>query len=116
MLQINLQRVCKVRGIDKPMQYMQSRGISLSTATRALKGEYENFSMLTIERLCLIFHCTPNDLLEWKPSQNSTLPESEPLFTLRREEKVAGMSQLINSVSLDKLEQMEAIIRKELGV
>jgi len=114
MLQMNLQRVCRSRGINKPIQYLQSHGITLSTATRAMKGEFENFSMATIEKLCLIFHCTPNDLLEWKLPKDGNIAESEPLNSLRREDKVAGMTQLINSVSLEKLAQMEAIIRKEL--
>ena len=116
MLRINLQRVCKTRGIEKPTLYLQSHGISLTTATRALKGEYENFSMLTIERFCLIFHCTPNDLLEWVPSASSTVPETEPLYTLRRLDKVASVSQLINGASLEKLEQIEMILRKEMGM
>jgi DNA-binding Xre family transcriptional regulator len=116
MLQINLQRVCKSRDIEKPSLYLQSHGISLTTATRALKGEYENFSMNTIERFCLIFHCTPNDLLEWTPPASANIPETEPIYALRRLNRVASVSQLINGASLEKLGQLEEIIRKEMGL
>ena len=114
MLQINLQRVCTSRGIEKPVHYLQSHSISLSTANRAMKGKFENFSMITIERFCLIFHCTPNDLLEWTPPSVGSVPETEPLNTLRRLDKVASVSQLLSGASLEKLERMEAIIRKEM--
>jgi DNA-binding Xre family transcriptional regulator len=116
MLRFNLQRVCKFRGIDKPGAYLQSHGISLTTATRALKGEYVNFSMDTIERFCLLLHCTPNDLLEWTPPEASRIADNEPLNALCRLDKVASVSQLINGASLEKLQQMEEIIRKELGI
>jgi hypothetical protein len=95
---------------------MQLYGIAATTANRALKGELENFKMETIERFCLIFHCTPNDLLEWTPPASGNIPESEPLYTLRRQNKVDSVNQLINNVSLEKLEQIETIIRKEMGL
>ena len=116
MLQMNLRRVCKSRDIERPEQYLRGHGITLATARRAMKGGYENFSMLTVERLCLIFHCTPNDLLEWTPAPSGNFPENEPLHKLRRQEKVGGIAKLISDVPLDKLEQMEAIIRKEMGL
>ena len=116
MLRINLQRVCKARGIEKPTIYLQSRGLSVTTAIRAVKGEYENFSMQTIERLCLIFHCTPNDLLEWSPPKTSDIAATEPLYALHRLDRVISVSQLINNASLEQLEQLEGIIKKELGV
>lgn len=116
MLRINLQRVFKTRGIEKPSFFLQSHGFTITTANRALKGEYVNFSMHTIEKLCLIFHCTPNDLLEWVPPKSGEIPETEPLYTLRRLNKVASVSQLINGASLEQLEKMEEIIRKEMAV
>jgi DNA-binding Xre family transcriptional regulator len=116
MLRINLQRICKVRGVERPTLYLQSCGLTVTTATRAVKGEYENFSMETIERLCLIFHCTPNDLLEWTPPKSSNIPETEPLYALRRLDKVSSVSQLINNASLEQLEKMEQIIKTELGM
>ena len=116
MLHINLKRICVSRGIEKPVLYLQQQGISLSTANRAMKGEFENFSMAIMERFCLIFHCTPNDLLEWTPPASVNIPETEPLNSLRRLDKVASVSQLIHGASLEKLEQMETIIRKEMGL
>lgn len=116
MLQINLKRVCTYRGIEKPRLFLKSHGMSLTTINRVLRGDYESFNLATIERLCLILHCTPNDLLEWHPSKSGLISDTEPLYSLRRLDKVESVNQLINGVSLDKLEQMEAIIRKEMGV
>jgi len=115
MLRINLQRICKVRGVERPTLYLQSCGLTVTTSARAVKGEYENFSMQTIEKLCLIFHCTPNDLLEWTPPKSSNIPGTEPLYALRRLDKVSSVSQLINNASLEQLEKIQELIQKELG-
>ena len=116
MLRFSIQRICKARGIDRPFTYFKSHGYSVSTATRLASDIKQNFSLDTVENLCVLFRCSPNDLLEWTPSKDVTINADHPLNALRREQKVDSVSQLISGASLEKLEQIEAIIKKELGV
>ena len=114
MLRINLKRVFKSRGIDRPDYFLQSHGIKITTARRVLKGGYENFSLDTIENFCLLLHCTPNDLLEWTPTGD--VLKTEPLHQLIRDNRATNIVKLINTAPLDKLAEMEAYIRKEMGL
>ena len=116
MLRFNIQRICKARGIDRPFMYFKNHGYSVSTATRLSSDAKQNFSLDTVESLCVLFQCLPNDLLEWTPSKDVHVETNHPLNALRREQKIDTVSQLINGASLEELAQIEAIIKKELGV
>jgi len=65
-----------------------------------------------VERLCELFRCTPNDLLEWEPSPEQAAIADHPLKPLERAKKVEGLSQLLNAIPLDKLEEIESLIKE----
>ena len=65
MLQFNVGRVLKAKGIEKPASYLKSQGFSSATTTRILHESSVGFSLQMVERICLVLNCTPNDLLEW---------------------------------------------------
>jgi len=74
-----------------------------------------SFSLETVEKLCLSLNCTPNDLLEWTPSKDMAANSTHSLNALKRNEAILNnMTQLMNSVSLEKLEKIQEIIQKEL--
>ena len=74
-----------------------------------------SFSLETVEKLCLSLNCTPNDLLEWTPSKDMAANSTHSLNALKRNEAILNnMAQLMNSVSLEKLEKIQEIIQKEL--
>ena len=74
-----------------------------------------SFSLETVEKLCLALNCTPNDLLEWVPSKDMATNSAHSLNALKRNEAILNnMAQLMNSVSLEKLEKIQEIIQKEL--
>jgi DNA-binding Xre family transcriptional regulator len=115
MLQFNLARIFKARGIDRPFSYLTQHGFTPSLASRIINSKVLNFNLHTIEMLCTALNCTPNDLLEWKPTKSTVgVTADHSLYSLKREDKATEVMQLINDVSLEKLAQIEAIIRKEL--
>jgi hypothetical protein len=67
-----------------------------------------------LERLCEVFVCTPDELLEWVPSGSIDNQESHPLFPLKRDEKVMDLTRVLNPVPLDKLLEIEKLIEAEL--
>ncbi|WP_320054392.1 helix-turn-helix transcriptional regulator [uncultured Acetobacteroides sp.] len=115
MLAFSLKRIFAARGIEKPFTYMVRRGFSDNFATAIINGRKHQVNLREVERLCELFRCTPNDLLEWTPSAEQAIQKDHPLKPLERVEKVAQLNQLINTASMDRLEQIEAIVKRELA-
>lgn len=114
MLFYNFTRLFKSRGIDKPFSYLLSMGYSANVATRIINHRIERVKLSDLEKLCELFKCTPNDLLEWVPGKNEKDKENHPLFPLIRNEKVHDLTQLLHSIPLNKLVEIEELIQKEL--
>lgn len=115
MLAFNLKRLFAARGIEKPFTYMVRKGFSDSFSSCIINGRKHQLNLREVERLCELLKCTPNDLLEWTPSAEQAEQKDHPLKPLERAVKVAGLNQLINTVSMDKLAQIEAIVKRELA-
>lgn len=114
MLHFNILRICKARGIDRPYSFLRKHGFGVSAATRIANDHILGLSIGNIETLCLLLNCTPNDLLEWTPSKEWVANTSHSLNVLKRQDKWTNVTQLVNGASLEKLEKLEEIIRKEL--
>lgn len=115
MLTINVLRVCKVRGIARPFSFFRDHGFSISSATRIAAGRMSGFSLETVEKLCLLLNCTPNDLFQWTPSKDSLVPPSHALYTLQSNEVMLDIAKLVSDAPLEKLKKMQEIIARELG-
>lgn len=63
-----------------------------------------------LERICEYLNREPNDLYEWRPSQNTLNTENHPLKALRREQNAAEFSKLVAEIPLDKIEQVKEIL------
>jgi DNA-binding Xre family transcriptional regulator len=114
MLYFNFTRIFRARGIDKPSSYMINNGFSESFATKIIKNGYRKIDLNTIERICLLFKCTPNDLLNWVPDSRTHDPSSHPLATLIRKDNVINLTNTLNTVTLDKLLEIEKIIQEQI--
>lgn len=114
MLTFNFARVFKARGIEKPFSHLVKAGYSDSFATRVANSRMERMNLKDLEKLCVMLQCTPNDLLEWIPDSKEAKTEKHPLATLRRTGSVTQLSQMLNAVPLDRLGDIETLIKKEL--
>lgn len=113
MLKFNFTRIFKARGIDKPFSYLVKKGYSDNFATRIANNRVERMNLTDVEMFCEMLNCTPNDLLEWIPSNTDSLNENHALYTLKRLDKVVHLTKLLHSVPLDKLIEIEALIQKQ---
>ena len=114
MLIYNFTRIFKLRGIDKPFSYMVKNGYSANFATRIANNRLERLHLGEIEKLCLLFKCTPNDLYEWIPASTDVADSNHPLFPIRRTNKVASLTHILSSIPLDRLDEIEIMIKKEI--
>ena len=114
MLYYRFDRIFKARGIDQPFTYMINAGFSVAMASKIKNNHVVQLKMHHLERFCLLLKCTPNDLLEWVPDKNAAYDDNHPLKALKRSEIEVDMVKTINSIPLNKLEQIEKLIREEL--
>jgi DNA-binding Xre family transcriptional regulator len=112
MLYYNITDRCKARGIDKPYSFFKSKGFSINTATRLANNRLRQINLKMLESICITLHCTPNDLLEWVPSKSETDIAAHPLYPLKRREKVLHLTQMLNSIPMDKLDEIEQYIQE----
>jgi DNA-binding Xre family transcriptional regulator len=114
MLTFNFTRIFKARGIDKPFSYLVKKGYSENFATRVVNNRIRKLNLKDVELLCEMLFCTPNDLLEWIPAVEDSTTGNHPLISLKRTEKVVHLTQILNSVPLDRLAEIETMIKKQM--
>jgi DNA-binding Xre family transcriptional regulator len=115
MLRFNFTRIFKARGIDRPFSYLVKIGYSGNFATRIANNRIGRLDLTHVEKLCELFQCTPNDLLEWVPESNDQNSDKHPLVSLKRIDKVIELPHILSSIPLDKISEIENMIRKEIG-
>jgi hypothetical protein len=67
-----------------------------------------------LEKLCELLQCAPNDLMEWIPSSKDKSNDKHPLISIKRSDKVVELTKILNSVPLDKLNEIERVIKKDM--
>jgi len=114
MLSYNFTRIFKARGIDHPFSYLVGLGYSANFATRVVNNRVERLNLTQLEKLCVQLRCTPNDLFSWHPGPKEQEIENHPLVSLRRTQSAVNLSQMLNAIPLDRLTEIEQMVRKEL--
>lgn len=62
MIQKRVREVAESRGYTNAYQLRVALGVSPSLATRLWKGEFEKIGMGTLNKLCALLQCQPNQL------------------------------------------------------
>jgi len=112
MLYFNIKRLLDLRGIDKPYAFLVKNGFVSQTATNIINNQIARITPAQMEKLCLLLHCTPNDLFDWRPSANSVIAENHPLRTLVKEKNPPLISQMVKDLPVEKLSELETIINQ----
>lgn len=114
MLAFNFPRAFKLRGIDKPFSFLVSNGFSPNMATRIVNNRNKQINIRDLQKLCLLLKCTPNDFFDWIPGKNDIDIEKHPLNAINRSDKLVQLTQLINNIPMDKLGDIQDMVKKEL--
>jgi len=114
MIRYNFTRIFRARGVSKPYSYLLKSGFSDKLATKIKNNAIRRLDLGTLERLCLLLSCTPNDLLEWIPENDVVVNEDHPLNEIRKSANTADIFKTLNSVPLGKLKEIEELIKEKL--
>ena len=112
MLKLDLARVMETKGIQNPLRFLTKAGFTYHTAGRMLRNQITKLDYGYLENLCILFNCTPNDLLSWTPA--SSLKGSDKIAL----SKLAGRKHKGNLVSKliqlpeDKIDQLNQMLDK----
>lgn len=110
MLTFKPKNIFLLRGIEKTTAFLVKLGMDPSTASRFLKSKSQFVKIKDIEKLCIALNCTPNDLFDWKPSNDTVLPETHSLHALNRGDKVKKLQQIVKDIPADKLTEIEDLL------
>lgn len=109
MLRFNLVPTLFARGILRQSLYLtKTLGINPNTASNIKLGRANAINLKHLETLCVNLNCTPNDLLEWTPSQEVAADHS--LNLLKKKEQRQQLSQKIQNMPLEKMEKLAKMI------
>jgi DNA-binding Xre family transcriptional regulator len=67
MIVVKIQQVAKSRGIKTSYQLQKLTGWPPGMTSRLWKGDWTHTYIKTLNTLCTVLKCTPNDLLEFTP-------------------------------------------------
>ncbi len=110
MMQLNLQRIFKARGISQPYKFLVQNGFVPFTAHKYKNSKVEHIRLDHIEKLCVLLHCTPNDILDWAPNDLLDDHPNHPLQKIRRTEKKIEIAKMLSKMSIEKLEEIEKLL------
>ncbi len=115
MLRYNFEHLLFARGIDKPYTYFVHAGFSTHLATKLKNNKVKYLRPKTIEKLCLLLNCTPNDMMEWYPSRMQHTHKNHALYAIKAKDRnlIAHLTDLIRKVPLDKIEDIQAYIKTQ---
>ncbi len=115
MIRYNFDRVFKARGIERPFTFLKRSGFSENFATKVNNNNVTVLRLKEMEKLCIILRCTPNDFMEWTPNSDVEVGTDHPIYTIRKSNKVVDITKILNSVPLNKLDEIEQLINKRLN-
>lgn len=69
MIKVRIQEVAQARGITTAYQLQKKMEINPGMASRLWKGEFEMIGLRTLDRLCDVLDCEPNEILVRTPDK-----------------------------------------------
>ncbi len=111
MIFLDLQHACAERGIQKPFQYLIQNGFSYHTAHRLINNAVDSINYLNLEKLCVLFNCTPNELFSFNPSGEKPVPENHPLRQLSRDANATPIADLMRNIPAHKFKELRETLK-----
>ena len=113
MISFNLPRLLKTKGITKPFSHFMSLGYSRGLASRMAGNQERGFTLDKLEKYCIHFNCTPNDLFDYHPDSKNRLAPNHPLYQLKREDNTEEINALLHELPLEKIRELAQLIKTE---
>jgi hypothetical protein len=111
MLRYNIERMILLRGHTDPKSYLKRMGYTRYVISHLL-AKPRHLDITYIERFCHELRCTPNELMEWVPSESELIEENHPLTRLRRKEISTPVYSTLLNVPADRLDEAMAYLQQ----
>jgi len=112
MLKLSLNRLAYVRGIRLTWGWFRKKGFSHWVAAKLMKGNAPSLCFRDMERLCLAFKCTPNDLFSWVPPKGT--PESRiATYSLHVLNRNNDLAYTIGELTHEQLMEIAKAIKEQ---
>lgn len=112
MLAFNLQEVFRARHIERPYSFLVKQGISPATASKILNNGTYVMRLKHITIICEALHCSPNDILIYKPNTDKPIAENHPLNKLRPQQFPDDLKLALKTLPLEKLREIGKLIKE----
>ena len=114
MIVLNLQRIAHQKGIARPYTALRAMGVTHRMASYYMNGHYKLLKLTDLEKICLAWHCTPNDLLQWvKLPANPNLAPGHPLNEIVRTDAEVNVNQMLLKASPEKLKEVQRLLNED---
>lgn len=112
MLNFNLKALLESRGYGKPQTFLRTHGFSNYTISRIMNNKTVSITYDTLEKLCLLCQCTPDELFVWVPDEGKAVPPDHPIHKLKPKPKAPNPVERIKKLSPAKLEALQEMLDK----
>ncbi|MBK7384574.1 MAG: helix-turn-helix transcriptional regulator [Flavobacteriales bacterium] len=109
MITLDIPRIARLKGVQRPYSFLTSNGFSHHTAKKLIAGTMKRLHFSDLEKLCRIFRCEPHDLYDYRPAQAVAIAGNDHLAFLTKDKGVADLHALARRLSA---KDMEAFIRE----
>ena len=106
MITINVRRIARLKGIERPYTFLTTHGFTHHIAKQFIAGRVKRLHFGDLEKLCRLFQCAPYDLYDYQRPSAVVLPANDPLAFLKKEEPIADIQAVIRSLSLKQMEDL----------
>jgi DNA-binding Xre family transcriptional regulator len=112
MITLDLSRLMETKGIQNPLQFLIQAGFTYHTAGRLIRNQIIKLDYKHLEKLCLIFNCTPNDLLSWTPPASLKGSDKLALSKLAGRKRKGSLVSKLIQLPEDKIDQLNQMLDK----
>ena len=106
MITINVRRIARLKGIERPYTFLTKRGFTHHIAKQFIAGSVKRLHFGDLEKLCRVFQCEPYDLYDYQVPSDLVQTSTDPLAFLKKNEPAADIQAIIRSLSLKQMEDL----------
>lgn len=100
----------QMRGFSDSLEFLRSIGVP-DCRYRRLRNDPKTISFELLDRLCWELHCTPNDLMEWKPDARQVNHEGHPVSRLMLSNEVKQLQHVVREMDPKKVSKVLAMLQ-----
>ncbi len=111
MLILDVERICKEKGISNPSVWLRGLGFHSKMVTLLMRRQSRRLDYRHLEKICLALHCTPDDLFAWQPDADGAVAANHPLQALVRVGK-PDIQTLLRDIPSHKMDALRELMIK----